>query len=166
MAHTYSITDDVSYYTPYGQGTRPVVAPSHPLRNSLVAAAAALAFAGASVAYGVGKLPPVEKFKPAITPMSFIISDAQPRTPLETLPPDVAAQARTQPVRVTATVTAPEIPEALYGEPVSHDVAAYDDPPPTYPEADTAVTADMMAEPSDAVADDAPLDEPPAADGM
>lgn len=163
MAQTYSITEDVSYYTPYGQGTTLYAPPSHPLRNSLIAAVAALAFGGVAIGYGVSRLPTVEQFKPAITPMAFIISDKQPYTPLETLPPEIAAQARTQPVHVDARVTAPDIPAALYGEPVSHDTA-YDDPPPTYP--DTAATADTMAEPSDAVADDAPSDEPQTADQM
>lgn len=163
MAHSYSIPEDVSFYTRYGHGVTRVEQPSHLLRNSLIAAVAAVTFASAAVAYGVGRLPPVEKFKPAITPMAFIISDAQPRTPLETLPPDVAAEARTQPVHVAATVTAPDIPATLYGEPVSHDGYArdaytYDDQPPTY--GDSAVPADSMAEPSDAVIDD-PADEAP-----
>jgi hypothetical protein len=163
MAQTYSIPDDISFYTRYGHGTTRIAPPSRPLRNSLIAAAAALAFAGAAITYGVGRLPPVEKFKPAITPMSFIISDARPRTPLETLPPDVAAQARTQPVHVNATVTAPDIPEALYGEAPRQNVAV-DDPPPIYP--DAATTADTMAEPSDAIVDDPQDDAPQTADGM
>ena len=166
MAQTYSITEDVTYYTPYGHGTTPLAPPSRPLRNSLIAAVAALAFGGLAITYGVSRLPPVEKFKPAITPMSFIISDARPRTPLETLPPEVAIQARNQPVRADATVTAPESPEALYGEPARHDFAVQDDPPPTYPETDTATTADMMAEPSDAVADDPQPEDPQTADQM
>jgi hypothetical protein len=167
MAQTYSIPDDISFYTRYGHGTTPVSPPSRPLRNSLIAAAAALAFAGVAITYGVGRLPPVEKFKPAITPMSFIISDAQPRTPLETLPPDVAAQARTQPSPVSATVRAPDIPAALYGEygePARRDVAVDDDAPPTYP--DAAATADTMAEPSDAIVDDPQDDAPQTADQM
>jgi len=158
MAHTYSIPDDISFYTRYGHGSTPIRPPSHPLRNSLIAAAAALAFGAVSITYGISRLPPVEKFKPAITPMSFVISDAQPRTPLETLPPDVAEQARTQPVHVNATVTAPDIPATLYGEPVRHDAFAYDDQPPADVEA--AAPDDTMAEPSDAVVDD-PADEAP-----
>jgi len=170
MAQTYSIPDDVSFYTRYGHGTTSIAPPSRPLRNSLIAAVAALAFAGAAITYGVGRLPPVEKFKPAITPMSFIISDARPRTPLETLPPDIAAQARTQPATVSATVTAPDIPAALYGEPgalyrepARQDVAV-DDPPPIY--SDDAATDDTMAEPSDAVVDDPQDDAPQTADEM
>ncbi len=164
MAQTYSITDDVSYYTPYGQGTIRFDPPSHSLRNSLIAAGAALVFAGAAVSYGIGRLPAVEQVKPAITPMAFVISDAQPSTPLETLPPEVAAQARTQPVHVNATITAPDIPAALYGEPAGRDVAVEDDQPPTYP--DTAASANTMAEPSDAVADDPQDDAPQTADQM
>ncbi|WP_443748511.1 hypothetical protein [Asticcacaulis solisilvae] len=163
MAQTYSITEDIAYYTPYGQGTTPVVRPSHLLRDSLIAAAAALVFGGAAITYGVSRLPAVEQFKPAITPMSFVISDAEPRTPMETLPPDIAQQARSQPVHVNATVTAPDIPAALYAEPASRD-ARPDDTPQS--DSDAAAPADTAAGPSDAIADDPPPEPAQTTDQM
>ncbi len=154
MAQTYSITEDVSYHTPYGQAATPIASPSHTLRNSLIAAGAALVFAGAAIVYGVGRLPPVEAFAPATTPMTFVISDQARRTPLQPLPPEIAAPAHTQPVHVEATVMAPDIPAAVHDQPMSTDMAV-DDAQPVEPR--TATPADAVAAPSDAVADE-PLD--------
>lgn len=164
MAHAFSVPEDYSFYTRYGQGTARLEPSRHPLRDSLIAAAAAFAFGGLAITYGIHKLPSVETLDAGRNTEAVAAVDPQSRSLLETLPPDIAAQARTQPVHVNATVRAPDIPAALYADPASRDVA--DDGQPS-PDGDDAMPADDQAEPSsDAVADDSQLSPPPSDDSL
>ncbi len=158
MAHSYSITEDVSYYTPYGHGAASFDPPSNTLRNSLIAAAAAFVFSGLAIAHGIGRLPSVDTLESTVSPASLAINDEAPRTPLETLPPEIATQAALQPVHVSATVTAPDIPAALYAAPEDSQASVSED---AYEPSDAAAPADSQAEDADAVVYDPEPEAPP-----
>lgn len=150
MAHTYSLPQDVSFYTRYGQGTAPAEQPSHLLRNSAVAAVVACAFSTFAIAHGIGNLPPIDARGPGGEAAALAAATPPSRTPLETLAPEIAAQAALQPVHVNATVTAPDLSAALYAEPDASDSLTYDS---QTDDPDTALPADSQADEADAVVD-------------
>lgn len=162
MAHAFSVPEDYSFYTRYSHGTTRLEPSTRPLRDSLIAATAAFAFCGLAITYGIHKLPSVEALDAGRSTEAIAAAAPQSRSLLETLPPDIAAQARTQPVHVNATVQAPDIPAALYGDPASRDIAYDVQPSPA--DGDDAIPADAQTEPSDAVVDDSELSSPPSDD--